>query len=123
MKHPSPYLKMRVLGAIEFAEGRSLIARIRQVSGMPFVDEDGHRRQFTWRTIQTWYARYKKHGVTSMDIRPRADKGKRRKLSPEEIHEAVSRVLPLFHKDTVNKMQVYPVRKGSVLHGKVTKVK
>ena len=49
------------------AEGNSIQARIQAVSQMTFTDEDGHPRQFTWRTIQTWYSRYQKHGVTVME--------------------------------------------------------
>lgn len=57
MKRVSPYLKMRVLGAIEYAPGASIVARIRHVAEQPFTDENGARFQFTWRTIQTWYSR------------------------------------------------------------------
>jgi len=65
MKNPTPYLKMRVLGAIDMAEGNSIQARIRAVSQMSFTDEDGNSRQFTWRTIQTFplpKARRHRHG-------------------------------------------------------------
>ena len=51
MRNPTPYLKMRVLGAIDMAPGNSIQARIQAVSQMTFTDEDGHPRQFTWRTI------------------------------------------------------------------------
>jgi len=85
---------MRVLGAIDMAEGNSIQARIRAVSQMTFTDEDGHPRQFTWRTIQTWYSRYKKHGVTVMETKPRSDKGKVRKVPLEDVAEAVQKVLP-----------------------------
>ena len=85
---------MRVLGAIEMAEGTSIQARIQAVSQMSFTDEDGHARQFTWRTIQTWYSRYKKHGVTVMEPRPRCDKGKIRKVCLEGVLEAIQQVLP-----------------------------
>lgn len=54
MRNPTPHLKMRVLGAIDMAEGKSIIARIKAVSQISFTDEDGHPRQFTWKTIQTW---------------------------------------------------------------------
>ena len=54
MRNPTPYLKMRVLGAIDMAPGHCIQARIKAVSQMTFTDEDGHPRQFTWRTIQTW---------------------------------------------------------------------
>lgn len=107
MKNASPYLKMRILGAIEFAPGKTIIERIRKVSEMKFVDEEGFARQFTWRTIQTWYSIFKKHGVTCMENKPRSDKGNSRKISPEEVNEAIEHVLPFFKKGCVNKMQIY----------------
>jgi putative transposase len=97
MRNPTPYLKMRVLGAIDMAEGNSIHARIQAVSQMTFTDEDGHPRQFTWRTIQTWYSRYQKHGVTVMENKSRSDKGKTRKVKPEDITEAIQAVLPRVH--------------------------
>jgi hypothetical protein len=50
MKRVSPYLKMQVLAAIDYAEGKSRFERIRKVAAMEFKDEDGNVRQFTWRT-------------------------------------------------------------------------
>ena len=97
MKNPTPYLKMRVLGAIDMAEGNSIQARIRAVSQMTFTDEEGHPRHFTWRTIQTWYSRYQKHGVTVMENKTRADKGKTRKVSLEAVQEAIDTILPKLH--------------------------
>jgi putative transposase len=94
MRNPTPYLKMRVLGAIDMAEGNSIQARIKAVSQMSFTDEEGHARQFTWRTIQTWYSRYQKHGVTVMENKPRSDKGKIRKVSLETVQEAIDALLP-----------------------------
>jgi putative transposase len=95
MKRVSPYLKMRVLGAIEYAPGTSIIARIRHIAGMPF-EEDGVRYQFTWRTIQTWYSRYKKDGITTMHPRVRKDRGVPRKMTAEEVAEAVEQVRRYF---------------------------
>jgi putative transposase len=94
MRNPTPYLKMRVLGAIDMAPGDTIVARIRAVSQMTFTDEEGNSRQFTWRTIQTWYSRYQKHGVTVMENKPRSDKGKIRKVSLECIQDAVDATLP-----------------------------
>jgi len=37
---------------------------------------------------------YKQHGVQALVSRPRADKGKPRKLSPEQLQEAIEQVLP-----------------------------
>jgi len=86
-----------VLGAIDMAEGNSIQARIRAVSQMTFTDEDGHPRQFTWRTIQTWFSRYQKHGATVMENKTRSDKGKVRKVSLENVQEAIDTLLPKLH--------------------------
>jgi len=94
MKNPTPYLKMRVLGAIDMAEGHCIQARIKKVSEMIFTDEEGCARQFTWRTIQTWLTRYKKHGVTALENATRSDKGHPRQVKPEELLEAIRTVLP-----------------------------
>ena len=96
MKRVSSYLKMRVLGAIESAPAVTIVGRIRQVSEQVFLDEDGRRFQFTWRTIQTWYSRYKKDGTTTVIGKPRSDKGQTRKTTPEELHEAIEQVRGCF---------------------------
>jgi putative transposase len=116
MKRISPYLKMQVLAAIDYAEGKARKARIENVSGMKFRDEDGNYHQFTWRTIQTWYSRYQKTGITSMEIKKRSDKGATRKTTPEELLEAINHVLPLFHGCRYNKMGIYRkiIEKGIV---------
>ncbi len=97
MKRVSSYLKMRVLGAIEAAPGNTNVARIKHVSEQAFLDEDGRRFQFTWRTIQTWYSRYKKDGTTTVLAKPRSDKGKTRKMTPEEVLEAIEAVRGRVH--------------------------
>ena len=107
MRNPTVYLKMRVLGAIDMAEGNSIQARIRAVSQMTFTDEDGHPRQFTWRTIQTWYSRFQKHGVAVMENKSRSDKGKIRKLPLEGVSEAVQKVLPKLHQRVPRLSVVY----------------
>ncbi|MCK5923255.1 MAG: DDE-type integrase/transposase/recombinase, partial [Methylococcales bacterium] len=107
MKRVSPYLKMRVLGAVEFAPGNTIVARIKHVSTMAFLDDDDTRFQFTWRTIQTWYSHYKKHGATSLHGKTRSDLGRPRKVIPEEVAAAIAHVLPLFHTKTINMTAVY----------------
>lgn len=97
MKRISPYLKMQVLGAIEFAPGNCIVQRIRHVSTMLFTDEANVPRQFTWRTIQTWYSRYKKDGITTMTPKPRSDRGRLRKVEPEALLTAIEQVRPRFH--------------------------
>ena len=96
MKRVSSYLKMRVLGAIESAPGTTIVARIRNVSEQAFLDEDGRRFQFTWRTIQTWYSRYQKDGTTTVIGKPRSDKGNTRKTTPEELLAAIEQVRGCF---------------------------
>src|SRR5208282_3970880 len=107
MKQPSVYLKMRVLGAVDTVEGRSRHERVHHVAAMTFVDEEGNSRRFTWRTIQTWYYRYKNHGITGMTLRPRKDKGQVRKVTPEELLEALNAARPHFHSKRTNKRALY----------------
>lgn len=108
MKRPTPYLKMRVLGAIDYAQGATIKERIKDVSTMTFTDEDGYQRSFTWRTISTWFYRYKSKGITGVEKNDRKDKGLTRKITPEELLEAVNQVLPLYRdKKKFNKMDIY----------------
>jgi putative transposase len=107
MKQPSVYLKMRVLGAIDTVQGKTRHERIHNVAAMTFLDEEGQPRQFTWRTIQTWHYRYKNHGITGMTHQPRRDKGQVRKVTPEELLEALNAAKPHFHHRRTNKRALY----------------
>jgi putative transposase len=107
MKQPSVYLKMRVLGAVDTALGRTRHERVHAVAAMTFLDEEGNPRQFTWRTIQTWFYRYKNHGITGMTHQPRKDKGQTRKATPEELLEALNAAKPHFHNQRTNKRAIY----------------
>ncbi len=107
MKRVSVYLKLRVLGAIDSMAGNSIISRIKEVSNMTFHDEDGRPHVFTWRTIQTWLSIYKQGGVEALKSRPRSDKGKHRKVSPEHVREAIEQVLGEFRDQRYNKMMIY----------------
>jgi putative transposase len=107
MKQPSVYLKMRVLGAVDTVEGRTRHQRMHQVAVMTFLDEEGHPRRFTWRTIQTWFYRYKNHGITGMTNRARKDKGQVRKVTPEELLEAIHAAKPHFINQRTNKRAIY----------------
>jgi sulfite reductase alpha subunit-like flavoprotein len=121
MKRVSPYLKMQVLGAIEFAPGHCIVQRIRHVSGLVFTDESNERFQFTWRTIQTWYSRYKKNGITTMNPRPRSDRGHTRKVPPETLLEAIELVRPSFHGKCPNITAIYRacIERGLLLREQV----
>ena len=108
MKRPSIYVKMKVLGAIDAVQGKSRHERIHNVAQMTFLDEQGDPHRFTWRTIQTWYYRYKNSGITGMTSDARADKGTTRKVTPEEVLEAINTALPHFHqKKKPNKSAIY----------------
>jgi putative transposase len=107
MKQPSVYLKMRVLGAVDTVDGRTRHERVHNVAAMTFLDEEGNSRQFTWRTIQTWHYRYKNHGITGMTGRSRKDKGQTRKLTPEELLEAINAARPHFRNHRSNKRALY----------------
>lgn len=107
MRNPTEYVKMRVLAAIDMAEGKTITERIRQVSALSFEDEEGKRHRFTFRTIETWRLRYKKHGFTAVCPKERSDKGKTRKVSPEQLLEAIEQVKPFFRGDGFNLAEVY----------------
>lgn len=107
MKNPSPYLKMRVLGAIDYSKGASIRDRIKEVAAMTFTDEEGLPCRFTWRTISTWYYRYKNYGITGVNKNDRIDKGMTRKLTPEELLEAINQALPHFREKHYNKLDIY----------------
>lgn len=87
MPKVSEYLKLRVLAAIDLAEGRTIRDRIRVVATRAFADEQGREHHFTWRTIETWRVRYNKHGFTVST--GRRDKGAFRKIEPEAVQEAI----------------------------------
>lgn len=107
MKRISIYLKLRVLGAIDSVPGNTIKSRIQQVSRLTFHDEDGIPLVFTWRTIQTWRSLYAQGGVEALQNRPRSDKGRHRKVSPEAVGEAIEKVMAGFRDQRVNKMAVY----------------
>jgi transposase InsO family protein len=121
MKQPSVYLKMRVLGAVDTVEGRTRRERIHNVATMTFLDEEGNPRRFTWRTISTWFYRYKNHGITGMTNRPRSDKGQVRKVTPEELLEAINAAKPHFHGRRTNKRAIYRfcIEKGLLHPGRI----
>jgi transposase InsO family protein len=96
MNRASEYTKLRVLAAIDLAEGRRIRDRIRVVASRPFEDECGNVHYFTWRTIETWRCRYHKHGLTAVQTKTRSDKGKLRKIEPEAVQEAIDQARPLL---------------------------
>lgn len=122
MKHPSSYLKLRVLAAIDYAEGKTIRKRIKEVAKHQFIDEEGFPRRFTWRTISTWFYRYKVSGVTGLDIKTRNDRGKARKTTPEELMEAINAVLPEFRQNRFTKLDLYRscIHKGLLAQSQIS---
>jgi hypothetical protein len=105
MKRVSNYLRMRVLGALEYAEGDTKLARYKAVSQMTFTDECGKSHQFSHKTIESWWYYYQRNGVT--DHTGRSDKGTSRKVHPEYLLEAIEQVLPSFHGKKYNIAEIY----------------
>lgn len=118
MKRISVYLKLRVLGAIDAMIGATIRSRIKQVAKLTFHDEEGVPHVFTWRTIQTWLSLYKQGGVEALKNRPRSDKGRHRKVSPEQLREAIEQVLPEFRDERYNKLMIYRrmIERGVLSH-------
>ena len=105
--HVPPFeIRLRVLNAIEHAPGACLRARFKYVAGLVFEDQlSGRCYQFTWRTISTWFYRYKLHGVATLENKKRGDKGQPRKLSVSQLAEAIEEVLPVLAR---NKTGIIP---------------
>ncbi|MCU7860667.1 MAG: DDE-type integrase/transposase/recombinase [Candidatus Thiodiazotropha sp. (ex Lucinoma kastoroae)] len=104
--NPPLEMKLRVLSAVDYAPGDNTRERIKSVCQRTFRDEtSGHDYQFTWRTIETWLYRFKKHGITSMDKRTRSDKNTYRKVPLNELAEAINDILPKLR---FNKTGVIP---------------
>lgn len=105
MPNPSLEVRLRVLAAIDVAPGVSIRARIIHASKQRFVcPSTNHSYRFTWRTISTWYYRYKKNGITTMDNKVRADKSQQRKISVAQLAEAINEVLPSLRVNKVGKL-------------------
>jgi transposase InsO family protein len=112
---------MRVLGALDTVAGRTRHERVHNVAALTFLDEDGNPRQFTWRTIQTWFYRYKNHGITGVTHSSRKDKGQTRKITPEELLEALNAAKPHFRNQNANKRALYRfcIEKGLLDAGRI----
>jgi transposase InsO family protein len=83
------------------------VERIRHVAAQTFTDEDGNPRKFTWRTISTWLYRYKSQGVTGIENKRRRDKGVPRKITPEELLEALNIARRHFKNEKADRMNLY----------------
>lgn len=117
-KKPPVELRLRVLSAVEYADGNTTRERIKNVATRTFYDEQtGCEYQFTWRTISTWLYRFKKQGITSLDNKTRSDKHTYRKVQANELAEAIHEIIPTLSKNksgTFVKSTVYRqlIKKG-----------
>jgi len=107
MKRISIYLKLRVVGAVETVLGSTIKSRVKKVSERIFYDEEGLPHIFTWRTIQTWVSLLNQGGVKMLETRPRKDKRQHRKISPEQLAEAIEQVIAEFRDERYNKLMIY----------------
>lgn len=105
MANPPIDVRLKVLAAIDYAEGHTIRDRIKTVSQQVFTDtQTGRIWQFTWRTISTWFYRYKKRGITTLERKPRQDKHQQRKVTINELAEAIHEVLPTLTKNKVGQL-------------------
>lgn len=94
MRWAPPLVKMKVLNAIEFASDACIRDKIKKAAEIVYVDNDtGLNYQFTWRTISTWFYRYKLAGSEVFQHKKRKDIGAFRKISPEELANGISLAL------------------------------
>lgn len=101
--NPSFELRLRVLAAIDYAEGDSIQARIKNVAKRTF-SENGNDYQFTWRTISTWLYRHKIHGIATLQPKPRSDKSRTRKVQVAQLAEAIHDILPTVSRNKVGQV-------------------
>ena len=110
-KNPPLELRLQILSAVDYAPGKSIRERIKNVAQRTFVDQQsGIEYQFTWRTISTWLYRFKKYGITSLDTKTRSDKNSYRKVQANELAEAINEVVPTLSNNktgTIPKSTLY----------------
>ena len=104
-------LHLKVLCAIDMAPHKNIVDRIKFAAERVYEDSKGEKHLFTWRTISTWYYRYKSTGHTSELIHPRSDKGSRRKVCVERIAEAINEVMPCIKPNKRQKLLVSVVHR------------
>lgn len=103
-KVPPLMVRLQVLAAIDYANGKTQRDRYKTVSQQTFVDhETGRSYRFTWRTIETWAVRHKKYGIATLDKKTRADKHAQRKVTSAQLAEAIHEILPTLSLNKVGK--------------------
>lgn len=100
MKFTPPIVKMKVLAFIDQSPEPCIKRRILKAAEIFFIDEaEPHEKyKFTWRTISTWYYRYKKNGTGALIQKERKDKGTFRKVAPDQLAECVNIALKYLPK-------------------------
>ena len=103
-KVPPLMVRLQVLSTIDYAKCKTKRDRYKAVSQQTFVDQStGKQYRFTWRTIETWMVRHKKHGMAVLDKKTRSDKNTQRKVSSAQLAEAINEVLPTLSLNKVGK--------------------
>lgn len=125
MKNPTVFIKFRVLGALEIATGNTLEKRIQDVAENTFLDEEGNSRKFTESTISSWYYLHKNQGIQGLQSHPRSDKGKTRKMTAEELFEAIEQAKTFLHNPQRNKSKLYKIcfKKGIFRKDQISQTK
>ena len=104
-KVPPLMVRLQALSAVDYAEGKTQRDRYKAVSQKTFIDpSSGKQYRFTWRTIETWVARHRKHGMAVLDKKTRSDKNIQRKVSSAQLAEAINEVLPTLSLNKVGKI-------------------
>lgn len=94
-KYPSPELRLAVLCAIDSLPYPARIQRIKALSKLEHKDPvTGNLHTFTWRTIQTWFSRYQKNGIATLESKVPKEKSRHNKVSVEALAEGIQTVLP-----------------------------
>mgnify|MGYP003393385284 CR=1 FL=1 len=99
-------LHMKVFAAIDMAPSNSIVERIKLAAERFYEDSTGEKHQFTWRTISTWYYRFKSNKYNGTTIKSRKDKGTTRKVCVEKVAEAINEVLPCIRPNKKQKLIV-----------------
>jgi len=103
-KVPPLMVRLQVLSAIDYAEGKTQRDRYKTVSQQTFIDQETSKSyRFTWRTIETWGVRHKKYGIATLDKKTRSDKNTQRKVTSAQLAEAINEVLPTLSLNKVGK--------------------
>jgi transposase InsO family protein len=104
MARATPIVKMKIFAFIEQSPEPCIRDRIKSAARQTYTDDaTGCTYKYTWRSISTWYYRYKNDGSLSLSTRIRGDKGKPRKVSVEELAAGITEARKHIPKQTSRK--------------------